>query len=91
MFLERLRHTMNLKRLHKEDIKAVHDDDLKGFLSSLGLLHDVKSGKIKCKFCHERLNLDSVQLVLPDSGSINIVCNREQCIMKYLDYSERAR
>ena len=65
MFIARLRHTLKINKLHKEDIKAVHDDDLEGFLSSLGLLHDVQSGKIRCKFCREKLNLDTIQIVLP--------------------------
>lgn len=86
MFIERLKHTLRRGKLGREDIKAVHDDDLIGFLRSLGLLHDIRSGKIRCKFCHDPIDIEKIQAVFPDSGSISLVCNKEQCIKQFLDY-----
>lgn len=86
MFLNRLQYAIRRSRPPKEDIKAVHDDDLEGFLSSIGLLHNVRAGKVRCKFCKESLDLESIQAVFPESGSVSVVCNRERCINDFPSY-----
>ncbi len=86
MFLNRVRYAIRRSRPLKEDIKAVHDDDLEGFLSSIGLLHNVRAGKARCKFCRESLDLESIQAVFPESGSVSVVCNRQHCINSFLSY-----
>jgi hypothetical protein len=50
----------------KNTISAVHDDDLMEFLSSLGVLSDIKNGKARCKFCHKVVTLDNLTAVFPD-------------------------
>ena len=87
MLLKRIEYAIRRARMPKEGIKAVHDDDLEDFLSSIGLLHDVRAGEARCKFCREILDLESIQAVFPESGSVSVVCNRERCINDFLRYS----
>lgn len=64
----------------KSIISAVHDDDLVGFLDSLGVLSDVKRGEVRCKFCREIISLDNLVAVFPESGDIKFVCDRPGCL-----------
>ncbi len=64
----------------KSIISAVHDDDLVGFLDSLGVLSEVNSGEARCKFCHEVISLDNLVAVFPESGDIKFVCDRPGCL-----------
>jgi hypothetical protein len=84
-------HAFRRARVRSEDIQAVHDDDLEIFLASLGILRDIQSGNAKCKFCGQSVDIDSIQAIFPDSGSISLVCNREQCLRQFLEYREVSR
>lgn len=85
--LKKIKRTFMRSNLAKENISAVHDDDLLTFLESIGLLHSVRAGKEKCKFCRETIDISSIQTIFPDSGSIKIACNREECIQQFLEYT----
>ena len=74
-------------RLPRESLAAVHDDDLTAFLTSIGAIHDINAGRIRCKFCGEPISLENLQAVLPDSGSISYICNKTQCIRDFLNYT----
>lgn len=87
MLIDRIRNAFTRGKLRNEEINAVHDDDLESLLSSLGLIHDIRTGDARCKFCRDVVDLDSIQAILPDSGMISIVCNKGPCIRKFLDYS----
>jgi len=88
MYIKQIQRVLKRGAIDKEKIKAVHDDDLENFLSSIGLLNDIKSEKIRCKFCSENITLETLQAIFPDSGSINAICNKKSCIKKFVDYSE---
>jgi len=64
----------------KSIIAAVHDDDLVGFLDSLGVLSDVKRGDARCKFCRQVISLDNLVAVFPESGDIKFVCDKPGCL-----------
>ncbi len=83
---KRLEYAINKPRSQTERLKAIHDDDLEAFLSSLGLLDKILSGDIKCKFCRDQITLENLQSVFPDSGSISIVCKKELCMRRFMDY-----
>ncbi len=86
-----LKHLVNRierARQRKEALSAVHDDDLVGLLQSLGVLHDIEAGNIKCKFCKDQINLDSLQALLPDSGSVSFVCKKPDCVRLFINYME---
>ena len=86
MLRKRIDYAIRAKSLHHHTIAAVHDDDLEPFLASLGLMHDLRTGRLKCKFCGDTLQLESLQAVFPDSGSISLVCTKDSCELAFLDY-----
>ncbi len=75
----------------KSTISAVHDDDLIGFLSGLGVLADVKYGKAACKFCRQSVTLDNLIAVFPESGDIKFVCDRTGCLSKLAEHRTELR
>lgn len=72
-------------------ISAVHDDDLVGFLSGLGVLSDVRYGKAKCKFCREVVDLDSLAAVFPESGDVKFICDKPRCLSLLAEYRSELR
>ncbi|MGA8493019.1 MAG: hypothetical protein WB711_21530 [Terriglobales bacterium] len=76
---------------NKSIISAVHDDDLVGFLESLGVLSDVKRGEARCKFCREVISLDNLVAVFPESGDIKFVCDRPGCLALLAEHRSELR
>jgi hypothetical protein len=76
---------------HRASISAVHDDDLIEFLEGIGVLHDVKSAKAKCKFCHDCIDLTSLALVFPEGGDIKFICYKPACLKALADYRSELR
>ncbi len=60
-------------------IRAVHDDDLERFLSSLGCLETVRLGQAVCHFCGQPVNLDNLECVFPHEGDVAFCCSASQC------------
>lgn len=75
----------------KETLSAVHDDDLVGLLRSLGVLHSVETGRARCKFCRDQINLSNLQALIPDSGSVSFACNKPGCIRLFINYMEEKK
>lgn len=67
-------------------LHAVHDDDLATYLESLGILSDLKAGRLGCKFCGEGVTLNSLQALFPESGMIHVVCSKADCMKKLMLY-----
>ena len=88
MNIKQIQRILKRGAIDKEEIKAVHDDDLENFLRSIGLLNDMESEKIHCKFCNEKITMETLQAIFPDSGSINVICNHKSCIKNFADYYE---
>ena len=63
----------------RERLHAVHDDDLEQYLISLGLIGDLRAGRLHCKFCGDAVTLATLDALLPESGSINVVCTKPAC------------
>jgi hypothetical protein len=63
-------------------LKAVQDNDLVGYLKSLGVYDDVLNGKITCVFCGEKINLDNLQALFPKDDKVAMVCSKIICLDK---------
>jgi hypothetical protein len=64
----------------KNTLKAVHDDDLVAYLSSLGV--DTSGSAIgTCKFCRDEVTLDNLAAIFPESGALKLVCDRRECLL----------
>ena len=70
----------------KENIKAIHDDNLIELLTNLDLIDNLNASKLNCKFCKEVISLDNLSAIFPDSGSIKLSCDHPKCISKLNRY-----
>ncbi len=70
------------KRLQKSNIKAVHDSDLQDVLTSLGVFEKVSNGNATCTFCNTNVNLDNLEAVYKERGSIKFICSKDDCVSK---------
>lgn len=61
-------------------ISAVHDDDLSGFLNSLGLEDEINEGKHFCMNCKKSISMDNLWGILNKDGSIKFICSDTSCI-----------
>lgn len=66
--------------LQREKLRAVHDDDLKQFLSSIGVLDQVVRGDHHCVICDEQITIENLGAVYPKDDKINFVCDRLSCL-----------
>jgi hypothetical protein len=65
-----------MRRLPKEKLNAVYDDDLEAYLEKLGVLGAIHRGKMKCKFCRMPVTLANLHSLFPESGSVKVVCDK---------------
>lgn len=61
-------------------MKAIYDEELTEYLSSLGILRDVESGKLNCHICSKEITIGNLQAVFPHSGQIKVVCDAPNCM-----------
>ncbi len=72
---------MSKKRyLKKEAIRAVLEEDLEEFLSSLNILESINSGQINCDNCNKIITLDNLGSIFPKNNRINLFCNSVLCL-----------
>lgn len=64
----------------KNSLKAVYEDDLIGYLESLGIYKDIVEGKHLCGFCGNKITLDSLEAILTKEGKITVVCSNKNCL-----------
>lgn len=63
-------------------VKAVHDNDLEQFLSSIGVLDEINSGLHNCSFCKKQITLDNLGAVYPFDKTIAFACDLPTCLIK---------
>lgn len=68
--------------LKRDKLRAVHDDDLEKFLSSIGVLDQIVGGYYKCIFCDTKITIDNLGFIYPKGNTINFVCDCSFCLSK---------
>ena len=68
----------------KKEMKAVHERDFDNLLNKLSLAENFHSGKIKCKFCRETITKDNIYSLIHESGAVNFVCDKPECISEFM-------
>ena len=63
-------------------IGAVHYDELPAFFQSLGLLDDLREGKIRCLICGRMITPESFKAATRKGDQLLFCCSREPCIGK---------
>lgn len=71
-----------LKKLLKEEIQVVHDNDLETILQELGVLNKFKRRECKCYLCEQQIDFDNLHSFFLLSGDIKFVCESEPCLSK---------
>lgn len=67
-------------RIMKDNqMKAVHDDDLKELLISLNVYTDVINHKYKCLFCERDITFDNIDSIVPHNSTIQFTCDNPNC------------
>jgi hypothetical protein len=70
----------NIFHREKTKIKAVSDQDLIPYLKSLNIYEDVLMGRVSCKFCGRKINIDNLQALLPHGQKICFICSNIKCL-----------
>jgi len=66
--------------LKRQNIRAVHDQDLEELLSSIGVLEEMKKGAYKCDVCGDSITLDNLGAIYPTHDEIHFVCEKGICL-----------
>lgn len=66
-------------------LSAIHENELDDFLQHLGLLDEIKAGKVFCNFCEKKITLENLQCVYPLEGEIVFCCDDIRCYQHVLD------
>ena len=74
------------RTLARETIHAIHDQDIEGYLESLGILKKLRRGRILCKFCRDPVTLETLHSLFPQSGDVKVVCEKPSCVLQLTDY-----
>ena len=69
------------RRLKKEVVNAVHDDDIEQFLVSLGVFNDVLAGKYKCLICNQPIDIENIGIITTKDNKIKFVCESPSCLL----------
>lgn len=68
------------EKIIKENIKAIHDDDLEMMLDKLGILKKYRNGELKCNACKSEITFHNLHSLFVDSGNIKFICDNTACI-----------
>ena len=64
----------------KSQIKAVYDDDLIKYLKSIGLYEKIMAKQIRCIYCGNYITIANLEIIVPGTNKVKIVCNNKNCI-----------
>jgi hypothetical protein len=64
----------------KNNLKAVYEDDLIGYLKSVGLYEDIINGDRLCVFCGSKITLENLEVIVPKGDKVDIVCSNKNCL-----------
>jgi hypothetical protein len=65
--------------MEKQVIKAVHENNLEELLKRLGMLEDLKNGKLHCSKCNKIITTNNLLCLYPVGENINVSCNAQGC------------
>ena len=68
------------KNINSNNLKAVYEDDLLGYLKSIGIYSDIESGKILCKYCGNKITFENLEVIVPTENGVAVVCNNKNCL-----------
>jgi peptide subunit release factor RF-3 len=72
-------------------IYAVHDRDLKGFLSELNLLDKIEAGELKCPHCDCTITIKNIGFISKSKGKFEICCDNISCFYKRKTETQKSK
>jgi hypothetical protein len=75
----------------KEKIIAVSNDDLDGFIRSLGLSEKLANGLLSCYRCGVQLSRQNIGCIYPMNREIRLCCNSLECLQQAIDETSPSR
>ncbi|HBT65634.1 MAG TPA: hypothetical protein DEB10_13340 [Ruminococcaceae bacterium] len=74
--------------MKENQIKAVHQQDLKKLLKSLHVYDSVTSNTATCYFCNETMSLDTIAAVFPFNDAVCFCCDQSMCCSAMIDLEQ---
>lgn len=71
---------LNKRWFKKEVLFAVHDSDLEGLLSRLGLLSGLSESQYYCHACGETLTIANLGGLFKNDQGILLFCDKAHCV-----------
>lgn len=65
------------------EVTAVLDEELSQFLVSIGEMERVRAGKARCIVCHDPVDVETIQLVVPVKNHVAYVCTKQTCLLGF--------
>lgn len=72
----------NQRWIKRSKIRAIHDDHLETYLSSIGVLAEITAGTKLCKFCNSQINIENIGAIFPVEDKIEIICDKPKCLIQ---------
>ncbi len=60
-------------------IHAMMNTNLKSYLKSVGLLRLLNSGRLDCKLCNKKLNINTIGAIHFENNNPILTCNEPAC------------
>lgn len=64
----------------KINIPAMHEKDMREYLSQLGLAEKIDRGELECVICGTILTWDNIGAFIMKAGNPTMICSRTECI-----------
>lgn len=77
-----------LVSLERKSLKAVHDADLESVLADLGLLAELKEGRLRCAICGCSVSEENLRCIFPQGAEIKVCCDKPDCFVKAVGKGE---
>lgn len=77
--------------MEKEDLKTIHEKDLKAYLEKIGVFASVEKNETRCEFCNETITLENIYALFPNLGQVKFVCDKPICIKQFSIYIREKR
>lgn len=71
--------------MDREILSAVHDNEFEQFLRNINQFDNIQKGLCHCKYCGETITVENIYSVFPESGTINFVCDKMNCIVSFMN------
>lgn len=71
-----------------KQLNTVHENDLDNAFNQLGIKEDFENNKLHCKFCGKVVNKENIYSILPESSTVNLICDDPKCVTSLMEYLE---